>query len=251
MREPPAAQPSRDRGDHPGRLGLLHQLQQPRRIQTGGRLQGRQLEVAAEDGGDLQDRLAAVGEPAEPLGHHRPDPLRQAGRQHQRTGPSGVERALAGQQTDDLGDKERVAVGLSVHRRRQRWGRRYPGDQGDEAGHFPLVQSAQQQPAVVLPAGQVGQGRQQWVPPVDLGVPVDAHYQQPGALQQLPAEKAQQGQRRRIGPVQVVEDQQQRPTGGRRPQEPGQAVEQPEPGRLRLDRRRGGKVWQALADSGD
>jgi hypothetical protein len=51
--------------------------------------------------------------------------------------------------------------------------------------------------------------------------------------------------------VQVVQDQQQQLAGGRRLQEAGQAVEQPEVGRLRLDWRRGRQVRQALADSGD
>jgi hypothetical protein len=101
----------------------------------------------------------------------------------------------------------------------------------------------------VLPAGQGGQGPQQRMPPVHLGVPVDAHHhhQQPGTLQ-LPAREPQQGQRRRVGPVQIVQHQQQRPAGRRRPQEPGEAVEQPEAGRLRLDRRRRRQVRQARAD---
>jgi hypothetical protein len=84
---------------------------------------------------------------------------------------------------------------------------------------------------------------------VHLGVPVDPHDQRTGVLQ-LPAQKAQQGQRRRIRPVQVVQHQQQRPAGGGRPQEPGEAVEQPEPGRLRLGRRRRWQARQTLADRG-
>ena len=80
MGEPPTTQPSRDRGDDPGRLGLLHQLQQPLWVQAAGRLQHPQVEVTAHHGGDLQDPPAAVGEAAQPLGHHRLDPLRQAGR---------------------------------------------------------------------------------------------------------------------------------------------------------------------------
>lgn len=73
--------------------------------------------------------------------------------------------------------------------------------------------------SVVSLPGREG-GRQQWVPTVDLGVP-------------------------------VVQDQQQRPAGSRRPQKPGQAVEQPEPGRLRLNRRRGRQVRQTVADGGN
>jgi hypothetical protein len=161
-----------------------------------------------------------------------------------------AEAALAGQQADHLGDEERVAVGLPVHGRRQPRGRLHPGDQGDEAGHLLLVQAAQQQPAAVLPAGQVGQGPKQRMPTVHLAVPVQAHHQQPRTLQ-LPAHEPQQGQRRRIRPMQVVQDQQQRPAGGRGPEEAGQAVEQPEPGRLRLDRWRRRQLRQALTDRGD
>jgi hypothetical protein len=51
--------------------------------------------------------------------------------------------------------------------------------------------------------------------------------------------------------VQVVQHQQQRPVAGRRPQEPGETVEQPEAGRLRLGRRRRRQVGQALAQRGD
>jgi hypothetical protein len=127
-------------------------------VQAAGRLQSAQLEVAAEDGGNRQDPPAAVGEAAEPLGDHRSDALRQPGRQHRGARLGVGEAALAGEQADDLGDEERVAVGLLVHGRRQLCGRLDAGDQGDEAGDVLLVQAAKQQPAVVLPAGQVGQG---------------------------------------------------------------------------------------------
>jgi hypothetical protein len=158
-----------------------------------------------------------------------------------------AEAPLAGEEADDLGDEERVAVGLLVHRHRQRRRRLHPCDRGYEAGHLRLVQAAQKQPPVVLAAGEVGQDSKQRMSPVHLGVPVAAHHQQPGTLQ-LPTQEPQQGQRRRIRPVQVVQHQQQRPAGGGRPQEAGQAVEQPEAGRLRLGRRRGRQVRQALAD---
>jgi hypothetical protein len=122
-----------------------------------------------------------------------------------------------------------------MQRRRQLRRRRHPGDRGDEAGHLRLVQAAKQQPAAPLPAGQVRQGPKQRVAAVHLGVPVAAHHQRAGALQ-LPAHEPQQRQRRRIRPVRVVQHQQQRPPRGGRPQEAGQAVKQPEAGRLRLGR---------------
>jgi hypothetical protein len=67
-----------------------------------------------------------------------------------------VEAPLAGQQPHDLADEERVTVGPLVHRRHQLRGRLRAGDQGDEGGHLLLVQAAEQQPAVVLAAGQIG-----------------------------------------------------------------------------------------------
>jgi hypothetical protein len=57
--EPPAAKPTRHRLDDPCPLGLLQQHQQPLGLQAAGRLQQAQLEVAAQDGGDLQHPLAA------------------------------------------------------------------------------------------------------------------------------------------------------------------------------------------------
>ena len=51
MGEPPTTQPPRDRTHHPGRLGLLQQLQQPVPVKAAGRQQDSQLKVAAEDGG--------------------------------------------------------------------------------------------------------------------------------------------------------------------------------------------------------
>ncbi len=229
------------------RLGLLQQLQQPLAVQAAGRLQHPQLEVAADHRGNLQDPLAVVGQAAEPLGDHRPDPLRQPALEHPGAAGDRIEPALAGQQPHHLGDEQRVAVGLLVQRRGQRRRGRHPGHQRDEAGHVLLVQPAQQHPPAVPPSGQVGQGRHQRMPPVDLCVPVDAHHQQAGTLQ-LATHEAQQGQRRRVRPVQVVEDQQQRAAGGRRPQEGRQAVEQLEAGHLRLDRRRAGQVRQTVAD---
>jgi hypothetical protein len=113
---------------------------------------------------------------------------------------------------------------LAVHRRRQLRRRLDASHQRNETGHIALVQTFEQQPAVALSTGQIRQGRQQRMPPVHLGVPVDAHHQQPGTLQ-LPAHKPQQSQRGRIRPVQVVQHQQQRPPHCGRPQEPGQAVE--------------------------
>jgi hypothetical protein len=74
MREPPAAEPARDRGDHPRRLRLL---QQPPRVQAAGGLEHAQLEVAPDHRGDLEDPLAVAGQAREPLGDHRLDALRQ------------------------------------------------------------------------------------------------------------------------------------------------------------------------------
>jgi hypothetical protein len=194
--------------------------------------------------------VAAVGEAAEPLGHHRPDTLRETGRQRRRARLGAAEPALAGEQADHLGDEERVAVGLPVHGGRQPRRRLDAADQGDEAGDITLVQAAQQHPAVTPAAGQVGEGRQQRMPAVHLDMPVGAEHERAGALQVL-AHEPQRRQRGRVSPVEVVEDQQQRPLGGGRPEEAGEAVEQPEPGRLRLDRRRCRQVRQALADGGD
>jgi hypothetical protein len=180
VRKAPAAKSAGDRPDDPGRLGLLQQLQQPPSVQAAGRLQHAQSKVAAQHRGGLQQPLTVVGEAAQPLGDHRLDALRQPGRQHR---PGRVaEAALAGQQADDLGDKERVAVALLVHRRRQLRRRRHPGDRGHEAGHLRLVQPAKHQPPVVLPTGQVGHSRKERMPPVHLRVPVDGHHQQPGTL---------------------------------------------------------------------
>jgi hypothetical protein len=250
MGEAPAAEAAGDLGDHPRRLRLLEQLEQAVAAQAAGRLQGAQLELAAEDGGGLQHPVAAVGEAAEPLGDHRPDTLREAGRQRRRARPGVAEPALAGEQADHLGHEERVAVGLPVHGGRQPRRRLDAADQGDEAGDVALVQTAQQHPAVAPAAGQVGEGRQQRMPAVHLGMPVGAEHQRAGALEVL-AHEPQRRQRGRVGPVEVVEDQQQRPLGGGRPEEAGEAVEQPEPGRLRLHRRRCRQLRQALADGGD
>ncbi len=247
--EAPAAEPTGDRTDDPGRLRLLQQPKQPLAVQAANRLQHAQPEIAADHGGDLQDPPAALGQAAEPLGDDRLDPLRQACRQR-RARLARAEPALAGEQADDLGDEERVAVGLLVYRRRQprRW--LHPGDQRDKARHLALVQPAKQQPAAALPPGQVSQRRQQRMLRTQLAVPVNAHYQQ-ARIFQLAARKPQQGQRRRVGPVQVIQYQQQRPPFGRRPQEAGQAVEQPEPGRLRLGRQRCRQVRQQVPDRRD
>ena len=93
---------------------------------------------------------------------------------------------------------------------------------------------------------ELRQGLVEGVTAGDLHVPIRAEHQQRGPAD-LPGQELQEEERRPIGPVQVVQQEDQRPAVGRALQERRDCVEQAEPCLLRLQRRWRRQVRQPLA----
>jgi hypothetical protein len=188
---------------------------------------------AAEHAGDQPDHLG--------LGQRR----RMASRTPRgipagtpRPGPPGPP-AWGRQQPGDLLDEERVAAGPPAQVGDQ--GRFRPAAEhaGDQPGHLGLGQRRQGDDGG--PGRQVGQQGRGRVVGRGVEVAVGGEHQRPGGRQPA-GQEVEQLQRRRVGPLEVLQDHHQRPVLGGGQQHRGDLVQQPEPGRGRLvgGGRRGG-----------
>ncbi|PSK66019.1 hypothetical protein B0E53_02056 [Micromonospora sp. MH33] len=176
------------------------------------------MEVAAEHGGHGERLDHRGGQLVEPAAHRLPYAGCDGGGQ-----PVGVP------QPGGLLDEERVAAGAPVHLVDEVGAGFAPGGAADQRGH--LVAG---QPGEGDGGGLRGQRQQQRSEPVvaglDLGVAVGADQQEPFEPGVLGGE-LEQPHRGRVGPVQVVEDDHDRPVLGDGHQRRGHGVVQ---GELRL-----------------
>jgi hypothetical protein len=179
-----------------------------------------EVEVAADDGGARQHVPAVLAEALDPP----VDDLAHALRQAQRVEladelPAAVrrphDRTRLREVAQDLAHEERVAVGLSRDLARERQPRRVQLVTGrvlhqrDDRG---LAQTAQGQPPDALLAAQVGEDIHERVIARDVAVAVGRHDEQRDAVR-LGDHVAQQRERRPVGPLQVVEEQDERRRG--------------------------------------
>src|SRR5207244_2786525 len=149
-------------------------------------------------GGRRQGREAAADRLAHALRHRKPPRARVL---------VPLERSLGNEQAHDLVDEEGIALGLPMdgtdeHRRRA------PADRLlEEAPHLLLPEAAQRHVVAVAAerAQDLGHGR--GLP--DLHFPVRAEEENPNVAQ-LVREELQEKERRRIGPLQVVEHEGER-----------------------------------------
>ena len=206
----------------------LAREQQPRleqlveqRLDLGGRAAGdarQQLGVdhQPEHGGDRQQLVGLRAQPRQPRADRVPDALRHRG-------------VVVGQPAQDLLDEERVAAGARVH-----GAGHAGGGLGAEPGGRELADLAGREPAQADPLGaavapQVRQrgGERRAAPDLRVAVGAeDEERRRPAAAQ----DEREQEQRRPVGPVQVVEDQHQRPPLGDAGQHVVDRREQPVPG---------------------
>ena len=107
--------------------------------------------------------------------------------------------------------KKGLPAGLVVNRLGE-LGRRTVDARGelDVLGDPPRVEPAQRHPAYSLDAEQLAErlGQRVVAPELDVAIGAD---QQEAAVCQAPSDKSQQQQRRLVGPVQIVEDEDHRP----------------------------------------
>ncbi len=214
----------------------------------GERREHVEAELATDRRRDAQHLVAGGGEPLQPSPDHLAHALR-----HGELGAGdlslGAEAPFGHQETHDLADEERIALGLAVHRRDELGRRCRPRRHLDVARHVVLGEAAQGETASHGLAGQVAERLEQRMLAAELHVAIGADHEEPRRTH-LARQELQQQERRLIGPLDVVQDEDQRLRAGGVPQKGGDAVEEPEARLLGLERGRGREVGQPLTHLG-
>jgi hypothetical protein len=175
--------------------------------------------------------VAALGEPVEPPVDHLTHPLRDAEAEM----TLAAETVLADEQTSDLAHEEGVTLALGVHGGYD-LGRRFgPSGRGDASSNFGLAESAEDEAGGDRLTDELSQRVVQWIVAGYFDVSIGSDQEQAG-VGQYTGHKLQQQQTRPVGPMKVVEDHHQTVRPRRTPQGAGHGVEEPEPGRLGVER---------------
>ena len=123
------------------------------------------------------------------------------------------EQPLVGERGEELNDEERIAAGLLVHQLRQRRGARRFAAQGrrrSAARHRRRPSGASAISCTFAPASRIAvELAHQRMGGVDLVVPIGADQQQVPHVR-LGQQVLEQVERRRVEPLQIVEEQRQR-----------------------------------------
>ena len=175
-------------------------------------------ELRPGDGGRRHQGGAGRAEPGQaPLDHlanpHR-NPRRLAGLGEQQAGHLLDEERVAAGPPPDAGDQRRV--GLNTE------------DAGNEPARLGLGERSQRDDGA--PRDEVGEQADERVALGLLEVAPGAEDQHPGGREPA-GQEVQELERRGVGPLQVFQDDDQRPLAGGRQQHGGELVEQPEAGR--------------------
>ncbi len=157
---------------------------------------------------------------------------------------------LLDEQAHDLGDEQRVALGLSIDRLDQSGRSCHSRDQLDEASHVGLCQAPHEDALEELLAGQLSKRLGEGVASGDVDVAIRADHQQPG-IGQVAGQELQQQQRRAVRPVQILQNEHQRLVAGSILEKGGNRVKQPKTRLVRFQSRRRPQVGDALAEVRD
>ena len=209
---------------------------------AGGRDQQLVADPAAGHRGHLEDLLGQVGEALDAAEEHVGQGVGQGD-----VGPDGAGR-------DQLLGEERVALGTGQdpvdHGRRDR----LAGDGLEVLGQLGPAEGGELDPLQVGEADQLGQQRPQGMAAVQLVGAVAGHQGDP-APAQGPDQEGQQVAGGAVGPVEVLDHQQQRGQLGQADQQRQHPVEQLDPLEAVPGRRRrplvGGQLGQQPAEAGD
>jgi hypothetical protein len=213
----------------------------PRSTSARGRHQQPVPDPAAGHRGHLEDLLGQLADGLDAAQEHVGQGVGQGD-----VGPDGAGR-------DQLLGEERVALGAGQdpvdHGRRDR----VAGDRLEVLGQLEPVEGGELDALQVGDADQLGQQRAQGVAAVQLVGPVAGHQGDPAAAQG-PDQEGQQVAGGAVGPVQVLDDQQQRGQLGQADQQRQHPVEQLDPFEAVPGRRRrtlaGGHLGQQPAQAG-
>ena len=170
-------------------------------------------EPARHRGADREHLVALVAEAREAAPDHFAHALGQlfgdAFRAARPVPVDAFERTALREVAQDLGDEERVALGLAVHRLREDRRRLLLADGFDERLHLVAVEPAQQHALVEVLSPQRGDHVGERMGAVELDVAIRAHDQDALATQ-VARQVLQQQERRLVGPVEVVEHEHDR-----------------------------------------
>ena len=178
--------------------------------EAGDTLEHLEVEVAADQGGDAEHAAGVLGQAAHPSRDDVADSLRSAEGTvpAQARGPVDLHEV-----TDEMLDEERIAARLVVDGADGRPRRVLAVPGLDEPAHLPLVHAVETHPRHLAPSLELGEQRVQRMAGVQLVVPERAD-QQDRPEARLAREVPGQEERRAIGPVEIVDDQQHGPARG-------------------------------------
>ena len=218
-----AADAAVDLAQHAGAHRLVERRDEVVPRQRPERLEQPEVDLAPDHRRDL-DRLARRRrQPPQPP---RGDPAHALGHPGLLEVDDALEAALrVAQVAQDLLDEERVALGLAVQRRHEVRGGRAAPWACDQLPDLAGVEALERDVREAVLAPQRGDQLRQRVPLLELRVAVGAEEHRAPRLGRA-HEVAQQLHGRAVGPVQVVEDEQQRRARGQLGQQRGERVEQ-------------------------
>lgn len=146
--------------DHEARgRGLLEHLQEALAGHVTGALDRQETELPSGDRRNRERADTIVRQPVE----SRRDDIAHSVRKWEPCAARGLEPALGGEEPDDLGHEERVALGLLDDRAHQRVIRLAAGSELDEARHRLLVEPRQLHAHAQPPAHACAEYALQWV----------------------------------------------------------------------------------------
>jgi hypothetical protein len=219
------------------------------------RQQQFQRKGAADTGSDGQHASAGHGETVQALSDDLAHPDRDR-REHAGVGVvEGDPGPYFGQEiAHGLHQKHRMTLGALVDRGDRGRRRRGPAGGGQKLFGLVAAQAGQAQALEMRVACEFRQGFGEGMLSRQLGFPIGAQHQQ-AMSPQFGGEKGQQAQRRGVGPVQIVEDQKQRPFFGHCLPDRNDGMKELEARLIALERLDRGQIVQAAAylrhDGGD
>ena len=251
--EPVLVGGAREWGHEPGPFGLVEGAEEG----VGGQFTEGLEELVGEgppdDGGGGERPAPVVPQAFQAPAEHQAQALRDAkvvDVDHGEEPSALVEQAaLLGEVLEDLLGEEGVALGLGVDRGHERRRRLLPGQRGQQGGDAVLREAFEADRLGPASAQQALERTGEGMGGRDLGVAIGPHRQhrQPGeSLGQVLDEE----EGALIGPMQVVEDEEQRPGGGGPGQDVAEAVEEVVPLLLRRKLQRRRDVGEEPAEAG-
>ena len=209
---------------------LAERLVEPRVVETRRFGDEGRIDAPAGRGRDPEDllrRLTQVGDVCE---------------KHIAEGLGQLDRAVLARRGEQLLGEERVAARPAMDRVEERRAQVVTGDRPQLVGDLHRVERQQRDPLHAADSLQLGEERQQGMPPVELVRAVAEHQGHP-RVPQVPDQEAEEVARRAVRPVKILDDEDDRRRGGEPLERAEDQLEQAALGRLdaeaalRVDRR--------------